>query len=112
MGFHPNAGKLWNIPCHQEEEAGCSMFERRRFPTFPGGRAASCLLHKGLGLPSLLGGGGAELPVLCLRQRGGSFPYTKSKVGPYVVLKERGFMPLSSEMSHFSRKKRLYLLLL
>lgn len=51
------------------------MFERRRFPTFPAGRAASYLLHKGLRLPSLLGGGGAELPVLCLRQRGGYFPY-------------------------------------
>lgn len=62
------------------------MFERRRFPTFPGGRAASCLLHKGWGLPSLLGGGGADLPVPCLRQRGGSFRYTKSKVGAYFVL--------------------------
>lgn len=58
------------------------------FPPFPANRATSYLLHKGLRLPSLLGESGAELPVLCLRQRGVISP-TKSKVRAYVVLKER-----------------------
>lgn len=90
MGFHPNAGKLWNIPCHQRKKQDVPCLKGGGFPPSQRAGLLPTFCIKGLRLPSLLGEVGAELPVLCLRQRGGYFP-TKSKVGAYVVLKERGF---------------------